>query len=491
MTDWLRRVRDDERGATLILVTLAFVVLLGFAAFAVDAAAARSQRRENQGGVDTAALSAIQLTANKLSAAAITDATDEVIRATYISIAPNEYPALADWRAAWIACSDTAKPAEYTITGISDCISFTQGLRRMRVHIPPVDWETTFGQVLGVDVIETGATAVVGVDLNAGIGATLPFGIPGGVANDGHLCLKTGPAPSSEDPCDGPTTGNFQFLDITWFGLDPGFGTTNQCNGGTTTRLASNIAQGIDHPLREASAAAAMPWLDRTLCGDGNFSARPYTLTTETGTGKGAAMMDGLVDGITRPDGVTLSGRITQPGGDEATVGPFTDIDDTPIWDFLTAGGLALCETYALDGDLDGDAGDHDAVVACLEDPINSPGGVWSRGIIFEDGLANAERFAWVPLFWDTTLGTGNTDHNIRDFRPVYLQTTFWSCDAVDCRYVHDPDEPLVVNPPITGSTPGISSLSAIQIPLGALPPSISVDADPGSDGVLVYSLFE
>jgi hypothetical protein len=481
MMELPRRVRDDERGATLILVTLAFVVLLGFAAFAVDAAAARSQRRENQGGVDTAALSAIQLTADKLRAVAVADATDEVIRASYVSIAPGEYPTLADWRAAWVSCTDAAKPAAYTITGASDCISFTAGLRRMRAHLPPVDWETTFGRVLGVDAIETGATAVVGVGLDSGIGATLPFGIPGGVANDGHLCLKTGPAPVSQDPCDGPATGNFQFLDITWFGFDPGFGTTNQCTGGTTTRLAANIAQGIDHALREAPAPASMPWLDRALCSDGNFSARPYTLTTETGSGKGAAMMDGLVDGITRPDGGTLPGRITQPGGAETTVGPFTDIDDTPIWTFLNGTGRSLC----------GDPTDHDAVVACLEDPANLAGGSWSRGVIFDEAIANAERFAWVPLFWDTVLGTGNTDHNIREFRPVYLQTTFWSCDAVDCRYIHDPAETLIVNPPITGSTPGISSLSAIQIPLGALPTSISVDGYPGSDGVLVYSLIE
>ena len=56
---------------------------------------------------------------------------------------------------------------------------------------------------------------------------------------------------------------------------------------------------------------------------------------------------------------------------------------------------------------------------------------------------------------------------------------------------IHDPAEPLVINPPITGSVPGVSSLSAIQIPLGALPTSISQDGNPGSDGVLVYSLVE
>jgi len=475
------RLRDDERGATLIMVTLSLVVLMGFAAFAIDAAAARSQRRENQGAVDTAALSAIQLTANKLRADAVADATTEVIRISYESIfnptKPGD-PTFPEWQAAWGTCVDADKPGSFSITGSSDCVSFSTGLQQMRVRLPQIDVDTTFGAVLGRDVISTGAVAVVGVSLRSGVAAVLPFGLPGNAAGDGHVCLKTGPDPQSEDPCDGPTTGNFSFLDITHFGYLP-YGTPTQCNGQTNTRLARNIAQGIDHVLSTAPSALAASWQDRALCSNGNFSSRPYTLTTETGNGKGGSLMDGLVDGI-----AGLPGRLTQPGGPTASVGSET-IDNEPLWTYLNANGTSVCGSFT------GAPDDHDLLVACLENPANhDAGGDWNAGVIFSETIAESERFAWVPLFWDAMLGSGSTDHNIRYFSPVYLQTTFWKCNATRCKYVHDPGESTVVAPG-NGNNASVEAVTAIQIPIDALPDSVAVDGNPSSPGALVYTLLE
>jgi Flp pilus assembly protein TadG len=484
-----RELGRDESGASLILVTLCFIVLLGFAAFAVDASAARSQRRENQGAVDTAGLSGIQVTAEKLRAVAVADATNEVVRISYESLfdtppKPAD-PTFAEWQAAWASCADSTKPSEYTITGSSDCVSFTAGLQKMRSRLPDIDVDTTFGQVLGRDSIRTGAISVVGVELNGGTGAILPFGLPGSAANDPHVCLKTGPEPQSEDPCDGPASGNFSFLDITQFGFDPNFNTSTLCQGNTNGRLAQNIAEGIDHSLREAPSPGASPWLDRALCNDGNFSSRPYTLTTETGNGKGGALMDGLVNGI-----AGIDGRLTQAGGPTTNVAG-NAIDHRPLWFYLTSSGRSFCENYTGTA-FSGAPGDHDLLVSCLREPTHyDAAGNWDEGVIFESTLADAERFAWVPLFFDTTLGNGSTDHNIQDFRPVYLQTTFWKCNAGGCRFIHDPGELPLGG---TGGGPGNSSieaLTAIQMPLGALPTSISVDGNPDSAGTLVYSLIE
>ena len=64
----------------MILFALILVVLLGFAAVAIDGAAAWAQRRQNQSGADTGALAGGILIGDKPTGLALADATDEVIR---------------------------------------------------------------------------------------------------------------------------------------------------------------------------------------------------------------------------------------------------------------------------------------------------------------------------------------------------------------------------------------------------------------------------
>ena len=86
---------------------------------------------------------------------------------------------------------------------------------------------------------------------------------------------------------------------------------------------------------------------------------------------------------------------------------------------------------------------------------------------------ADSARFAWVPLFYGATLGNGNTTLNIDTFRPVYIQTTLWKCNANSCDATHDPSEG------ITGTISGndkLEAVSALQIPRANLPDTVDDD---------------
>ena len=144
----------DEDGATVIILALLLVVLMGFAAIAVDAAAAWALKRRDQSGADTGALAGALFTANRTRSDAIRDAEDEIIRITYSTMEPDM--TFAEWEAEWTSCTDPAKPAEFTTTLNSDCISFTSNVSKIRVQTPVVPWETTFGRVIGIDRIDLG-----------------------------------------------------------------------------------------------------------------------------------------------------------------------------------------------------------------------------------------------------------------------------------------------------------------------------------------------
>ena len=130
----MRRLREDESGTSLLILVFALVVLLGFAAFAVDAAGAWALKRQDQSAADTGAIAAGLFTAGKTKAQAISDATDEVIRITYNTVDPNMTQ--AEWRTESINCADGSKPAIFTDVGISDCISFSSNLGKIRVQTP-------------------------------------------------------------------------------------------------------------------------------------------------------------------------------------------------------------------------------------------------------------------------------------------------------------------------------------------------------------------
>jgi hypothetical protein len=455
----IRRIRDDQQGSSLVVVVVSLVVLLGFAAIAVDGAAAWALRRQDQSAADTGAVAGAIFTAGKSKATAIADATTEVIRITYNTVDPDMTQ--AQWAAEWAACADAAKPAIFTETGTSDCISFTSNLDTIRVLTPDIPWESTFAQIIGFDEIDTNAFAEVETEL-ADNGGVLPFAMPGAAGADGEVCLKTGANPKNGAPCDGPDTGNFGFLDFTVFG-DPGAGIPKVCVGGNS-RLENNIAAGIDHPLGVAPSFPAPSHTDRDACNEGNINAAPWNVRTKTGN-VAQALDDGLVD-VT---GTGTPGRLTNSSTTINVRGH--DLDNKPLWDYLNGAGTTLC----------GAVSDHDAMVACLHSSYNPA----VHGTIFLESLNESPRFGWVPLIHENTLGPGGTTVTIKEFRPVFIQTTLWGCNAAGCDLEWDPGEA----PPTPGpNNKRVEAATAIQIPLGALPESLR-EVAPGTPGQVDYLL--
>ncbi len=64
---WLKRPPRDERGATIILVAVTMVVVLGFGAIAVDAGAMYAEKSELQNGADAAAIAVAQTCAKSIA----------------------------------------------------------------------------------------------------------------------------------------------------------------------------------------------------------------------------------------------------------------------------------------------------------------------------------------------------------------------------------------------------------------------------------------
>jgi hypothetical protein len=274
-----RRRASDERGAVLILSSLSLVALLGFAAVAVDLAAAWSQDRQNQGAVDTGTIAGGPQASHQTRAAAIAAAEVEIVRITYSSLSPAmSFP---DWEAAWSECLDDEKPLLCTTSTGTDCISFTDSLERLRVRIPAINVPTSFGKILGHEFIATNAAAEMEIATNAD-GQILPVGVTSVAAAGTHICLKTGPSALPVTIRNRPDNGNLASLNITQFG-NISYNTVRICTGATTERLSRSIAQGVDHPIDAAPAIDSPPREDRVWCSEGNVNSRPYTLQTETG----------------------------------------------------------------------------------------------------------------------------------------------------------------------------------------------------------------
>lgn len=474
-----RRVRGerDERGATMMLVTISMVMLLLFGAFAVDLGAAWSQRRENQAAVDTAGVAGALQTRGVDQATAIALADTEIVRITYQSIAPNM--TLAQWAAEWATCTDPAKGAEYTVTGSSDCISYTGSLSKIRVKTPLVDTNTTFAAIIGLDTLQTDAFAEVLIALKLD-GNVLPFGLPGDAAGVEEICLKSGSNPNGIPPCDGPVTGNFGFLDISEYGNEE-IPTVTQCTGDTNNRLARNTARGIDHPIvKTPPPGAAAPFrTDLAGCNSGNINYHPYSLMTDTGN-KTGVLDAGFIDGI---DG--YPGRLDDPTAPFTYVQGGKSFDDTPLSYYLNANGIAFCTGIVGVPAAPPLRYTHDEMAACLD--MYNPA---TDGILFEPTLQTAPRFGWVPLFYGTDLGAGNTTLNIREFRPVYIQTTFWKCNASNCDAIHDPQEPLGGTDMAISGNDAVEAVTAIQLPRLSLPTNI-LDPFEFDDSNTQYSIIE
>jgi hypothetical protein len=506
-----RRADDRERGATAMLVAVSLMVLIGFAAIAVDSGIAYADRREQASAADVGALAALQFAKTTLpttNCGALSDEDRAACRGAEEAMAvvegtlPGRYP-LASWQ----ACTDPDKPAEYTQgSTISPCINFTHNLEKSRVVLPGTEVATTFARVIGFNSISVGAFAEAGLEMDI-IGGVMPFAVgPSGAGSD-QACFFAGDTPLlNADPCSSGTQGNYGKLNLRTYGNDK-YGTPLICSGSTAERIAINIATGSDHPLEPEWRKGGVV-NDNTNCAI--MSNEVDEVETWTGNAAGA-ISEGLFEGITTP---ALEGRLlckgplsTDQADEDYPLGTYesTDcktvlnihpeaLDHSPLWDYIASGipGTGAGEKCA-----PGQLKDRASMAVCLD---------WWGDFgdktkpLFTDEIVTSPRFGGVPIL-NSDPGSGFSAYLITEFRPVYIETLYLGCSGpVKCSVVHSPGENSAgaCPTPITAADSscgwpgtGVKVLEAITsyvLTLDMLPADLAAKF-PYQEGTIVYNL--
>lgn len=507
----------SDRGASALLIALAMMVLMGFAALALDSGLGFDDRRQQQSAADVGSLAAVQfartglvathpdcggLTGSDLAACRGAEEVLDVVEGTL----PGRYSDVE-----WNACVDSTKPAEYVRASfISDCITFTNNFQKVRVVLPGSDVDTAFGRILGVDSIRVGAFAEASMDLDI-VGGVLPFAVgPSGASAD-HACfLAQATANLDIYPCTSSTQGNFGKLSLHLYGNET-YETPQACSGSNAARMATNIITGSDHPLELASTTPGSTVNDNTNC---PVITNPVD-EVETWTGNAAgALATGLFDGISSPD---LEGRLRCKGSlssdtsrEEYPLGTYSstdcvqvndlhpeELDHSGLWDYIAPGAssdIASADDCAPGG---GNIVNRSEMETCLN-AWKSFGPPHSQSL-FTNALAESPRFGAVPLL-DSDPGGGFSAYKIIGFLPVYLETVYLKCNANSCDTVHSPGEPASgpCPSPLTPTTPScgwpangnknIEAMTAFILTLDMLPPEIA-DRFPYTDGTITYNL--
>lgn len=497
-----REKKASERGATAVLVALALIVLLGMAALAIDIGFGLNERRSDVASADVSVMAGALDTVSG-SQQVITEALDFA----RLNL-PTTYSA-AEWQALWEGCVDPPGARNfgpYTFVALNPsslgwtpvqptdwCMSLDPAHGLLRVRIPNQEVQTTFGRVLGATEIETNAAAVARL-VNRAPGGVLPFGLPSTAGGGDHLCLSSGPTGNALDPCAGSLTGNFGTLKARQFG-NTFLGTIQNCTASPLGQtLAQNIATGVDHLIvTDSDGVAANEVRDECV--------NPFVDTLNTDTG---FPNNGTEEGLVGPVAGGFTPRLKK-NGPFASVFNGHQINDQPLWSFLLAsgpdyGGVATVSTTddapascapgtfagggTIDFDANGTPDDIDGngpdtasswqhMAICFRQYLGDTNfdgtieGAPFTVMMFSMSLAdNGSRFAYVPQFWESTLGTGNEWNHIRRFRAVYLQSTGWK--QGNNYEFHNPGENCI--PACNGNGYSLRQLSAFTFPDSSLP---------------------
>jgi hypothetical protein len=549
-----RRPRGDgEAGLTIVIVTLALLVLMIFAAFAIDMGAAYNERRQDQSAADAGVLAAARRVANGEGRAVA------VAEALEISREDVDSPrSVAAWAADFLSDCPETPPAGYTATPATPCVSFSFNNQRVRVHMPDMEVRSSFARVLGIDFIHTSAFAEAGLRIAAS-SDILPYGLPGASANGNEVCIKVvGGQLDNLDPIDhypyggcggdenDPASGNFRRLDAAIYGnFDMGTATISNVPycppGGSGLNaddvVAINTAFGIDHILTRHPApntnaddhpADIDDW---GRCPD--FGAGPNLVHTQTGT-----TSSGLTRGLSAAN-VASSGRAGRLVGatsytTEVVRSGNPPWEVAPLWEFidpLETDLPPICKRASFDDTAT------DATLLSLGVPVPPPWRslvpttiapypiapsspaergneskahmllcltAYAAGTGFDtlfgldtDGdpdnrlfdIQTTNRFGFVPVL------AGEAESNefrIDYFAPVYLDTAYFQCNAFGCNYYHGPGESSreTLATPIPNPRT-MDALSAYFLQTaGVLPVEIIEDA-PGQRSNLVLELVK
>jgi hypothetical protein len=513
-------VNRSERGATAIVVAIAMLVILGFAALVIDLGAGFNERAQDQAAADSSVMAAaIDVLGNV-----------EVMRDQALEFARTNLDTAytdAEWAAMWESCTDPGKAslglgltpvpgpaADGNWTGVAqlDCISAGSG-GFLHVRIPNQIVAATFGKTIGTDDLEASATATSKV-APRGEGGILPFGLLASATEGDLACLRDNSTGQAKPPCDGSDSGNFGAIESLWTGANPDLATYGiHCKAKPKKDvLQYNIAAGLDHTIViDQDGAGGSEVQD--VC-----SAPPYfpdTLNTFQGISQG--FEQGLVSDVMAVGSSTEEARLWRsPASWEASIFGW-DLDNKPLWDFIDApsapgdfrdpSDVAFDPTtdlprscagfspsgYDWDGlggpdpnqdwDGDGTVDDNESwqhMQSCLQDYV---AGGYSTVMLSED-LAMSSRFAYVPQFWESSWPSGNGWRHVMAFRPVFLQMLWFGTGGDKKISIFNPGEACVK---ADGSScnysnghPGaLRQLAAFYIPDGALPEDLR-GAGPG-----------
>jgi len=479
------RVDRSERGATALLVAMSMLLLMGFAALAVDIGLALNERRQDQAAADVGSLAALQFAQPNpgcSGAGCFSQAVTKGANAA-IQVADNtlDDPSLADWSNA--ALCDTP-PSGFTASPVSACVAFSSNLRRAWVKIPTIASPTFFAKLFGGDQINVSAYAIADQDFE-NPGPVLPFLLPGNAGAADYNCLKTGPNPSWGVCETLPASGNFGSMDFFLYG-NPDRNTTQKCTGDTNGRLLSNIARGIDHPLGLHPTGSGPGKREPANCP--NLGAEPDMAQGQPGVG--SALENGLVYGGSSYsfDGSSYDGRLEDSSGPKVRNAggskPAVRVDDVPLWDYLIGGLPAQCTGVDTSAEM----------LTCID---------WAKSTsteIFDDNIIESARFGFTPEVAEPDFLTPGSFYHIIGYRPVYIDTIYFGCNASQCAITHTPGLADTGACPagsefMTCGTPGAKSntLDAVTAYVLAsnILPDVAKSPGPGQPGQRQYNLSE
>lgn len=333
--------RDGDRGAALVLVALVLIGLMVVAALVVDMGGVYSERRSDQNAADAGALAAAFALPNRVNAtAAAKQYVHDTLGITFVSGTAGQ---------GWDSCGAKAVPSGYTKVTGSNCIAFNGSARRALVRIPEQEYDTGFGQVIGITELSHSAFAIAGLT-PLGFGGVLPFGLVGTTSS--FLCADSGGGNTGfcKSSGDGVTPGNFGVADFAYWGDDIAGTDTDCATNGTSSqdRIANNVAVGVDHDLEVHPAPnSSSDSQDKRdtgspgSCPGTSASNSAHTITGESlgdevglGLWSGEGFSDGGDARLQRlgslpntPAWMLTSGRTRVVDGDT--------LDNIPLWEFI------------------------------------------------------------------------------------------------------------------------------------------------------------